>query len=269
MSDVIANDPLKYTGMKSLTHYVERHHIEREVPFANLPAGYLRAAVDGFNKHFRPLIVGVLTKFKIYKNFIAEVHKRGGIEGELAFYMVQPEKAGAGAVGLGGGMAEKKIDEPQEELAAMKNEDWPFFAVFQKGLMRASTIAWRQYAVVGGSKDSTIHDFLADWLAFLDEIADRGLMKVKAGFPKNEKVKVWVGISLNTSSETVRWSEASVQRIAVMLVLWWYFYSTKKSQIGSFIKKLNAPRGNETYPARQGTADRYRQGAEVRGRKVG
>jgi hypothetical protein len=249
VSDVIADDPLKYSGMKPLAQYVERHHIEREVPFVNLPANYLRAAVDGFGRHFRPLIVGVLTKFKIYKNFVAEVHKRGGIDGELAFYMVQPEKAQAQArEGWGEALAQKKIDEPQEELAAMKNEDWPFFAVFQKGLMRASTIAWRQYAVVGGSKDSTIHDFLTDWIAFLDEMADRGLMKVKAGFPKNEKVKVWVGISLNTSSETVRWSEASVQRIAAMLVLWWYFYSSKKSQIGSFIKRLNAPRGNETYP---------------------
>ena len=249
VSAIIAADPLKYPGMKPLTHYVERQHIEREVPFANLPASYLRAAVEGFDKQFRPLLVGVLTKFKVYKEFIAQVHKRGGIEGELAYYLVQPEKAqDQTRAGWGEGVAQKKVDEPLEELAALKNEDWPFFAVFQKGLMRASAIAWRQYAVVGGTKDSTIETFLTDWVAFLDELADRGMMKLKAGFPKNEKTKIWVGISLNTASETVRWSESSVQRIAAMLVIWWYFYSSKKSQVGSFLKKLNAPRGNETYP---------------------
>ncbi len=249
VSNVIAADPLKYTGMKSLEQYVERQHIEREVPFANLPATYLRAAVEGFNKQFRPLIVGVLTRFKVYKEFITQVHSRGGIEGDLAFYLVQPEKAQKQTRdGWGEGPAQKKIDEPLEELAAMKNEDWPFFAVFQKGLMRASAIAWRQYAVVGGTKESTIDDFLADWIAFLDQLADRGLMKVKAGFQKGDKTKVWVGLSLNTVAETVRWSESSVQRIAAMLVVWWYFYSSKMSKVGSFLKKLNAPRGNESYP---------------------
>ena len=95
----------------------------------------------------------------------------------------------------------------------------------------------RHYSVVGGSKTSIIEQFLTSWIGFLDELADRGLLKVKASFPKREKERVWVGISLNTTSETVRWSESSVQRIAAMLVLWWYFYSTKKSKVGSFLKK--------------------------------
>lgn len=249
VSSIIAANPAKYSGMKALTTYVERQHIEREVPFANLPANYLRAAVEGFDMHFRPLIVGILTKFKVYKDFIAEVQKRGGIEGDLAYYLVQPEKAQEQTrAGWGEDNAQKKIDEPLEELAAKKNEDWPFFAVFQKGLMRASAIAWRQYTVVGGDRTSTIDDFLTAWITFLDELVDRGLMKVKASFPKKDKDRVWVGISLNTGSETIRWSEASVQRIAAMIVLWWYFYATKKSKVGSFLKKIAAPRSNETFP---------------------
>ncbi len=114
--------------------------------------------------------------------------------------------------------------------------------------MRASAIAWRQYAVVGGTKTAGIEDFLAKWIGFLDELADRGLLKVKASFPKKDRERVWVGIALNTSSETVRWSESAVQRIAAMLVLWWYFYATEKSQVGSFLKKLAASRSNEVFP---------------------
>jgi hypothetical protein len=130
----------------------------------------------------------------------------------------------------------------------MKNEDWPFFAVFQKGLLRASALAWRQYPVVGGSDNSTIDGFLTSWIGFLDDLADRGLMKVKASFPKREKERVWVGISLNVAAETVRWSEVSVQRIAALLVLWWYFYSTKKTKVGSFLKKVMLAKSNEVFP---------------------
>jgi hypothetical protein len=249
VSDVIAANQTKYAGMKPLITYVVRNHLERdpEVPFANLPAKYLRAAVEGFNAQLRPLIVGVLTRFKVYRDFIEQVKKRGGIDGDLAFYLVQPEKAQAQTRTEWGETAvAKKLEEPLDELHKMKSEDWPFYAVFQKGLLRASATAWRHFAVVPGVKDASVEDFLANWIGFLDELADRGLLKLKASFLR--KKRVWVGISLNISAETVRWSDAAVQRIAAMLVLWWYFYATKKAKVGSFLKKAVAPRGNEVFP---------------------
>jgi hypothetical protein len=250
VSNVIASNPAQYGAMKPLIIYAERHHLvpEHEVPFANLPSPYLRAAVEGFDKQFRPLIVGVLTQLKPYKDFIGEVQKRGGIDGDLAFYLVQPEKAQDQArKAWGENVFTKNIDEPLEELAEMKSADWPFYAVFQKGLMRASALAWRHFSVVGGSKDLTVEDFLTKWIAFLDELAERGLLKVKASPPKKDKDRVWAGISLNVG-ETVRWSESAVQRIAALLVIWWYFYATAKTKVGSFLKKLTAARGNETFP---------------------
>jgi len=143
VSNVIAANQTQYAGMKPLMTYVDRHHLvpEYEVPFANLPGPYLRAALEGFNAHLRPLVVGVLTRTKTYKDFIAEVKKRGGIDGDLAFYLVQPEKAQDQArKAWGENATAKKIDEPLEELAAMKYEDWLFYAVFQKGLMRARSL---------------------------------------------------------------------------------------------------------------------------------
>lgn len=230
--------------------YVERNNLvpEREEPFANLPAQYLRVAMDGFNANFRPLIVGVLMQFKPYREFIEQVKKRGGIDGDLAFYLVLPKKAQEQTKkDLGEAAMSKKIDEPLEALAKLKTADWPFFAVFQKGLMRASAIAWRHFAVLGGSKTSTIEDFLKKWVVFLDELWDRGLLAVKAPFPKRKEL-IWAGISLNPASETVRWSESAVQRIAGILLLWWYFYANEKSQVGSFLKKVRSPRGNEEFP---------------------
>jgi hypothetical protein len=250
VSNVIEANHTQYGGMKPLMTYVDRVHLypEREVPFANLPAPYLRAAVEGFNSQLRPLIVGVLTRMKTYKDFIAEVQKRGGIDGDLAFYLVQPEKAQEQTrTGWGENTTAKKIDEPLEELAEMKSEDWPFYAVFQKGVMRASATAWRHFSVVGGTKNSTIEDFLGKWIAFLDDLTERGLLKVKAGLSKKDWERVWAGISLNVG-ETVRWSDSAVQRIAALLVLWWYFYVTAKTKVGSFLKKVTAARSNETFP---------------------
>ena len=137
VSAVIEANPEKYSGMKSLISYAERHHLvpDNEVPFVNLPSNYLQAAVDGFNAKLRPLIVGVLTRFNVYKDFIAEVTARGGIDGDLAYYLVQPEKAQKQTDSAWGPATKaKKIDEPLEELAKMKSEEWPFYAVFQKGL---------------------------------------------------------------------------------------------------------------------------------------
>jgi len=191
----------------------------------------------------------VLMRFKPYRLFIEEVKKRGGIDGDLAFYLVQPEKLQEQTKNAwGDAVMRKTIDEPLDDLAALKMADWPFYAVFQKGLLRASAIAWRQFAVVGGSKDSTIKDFLDAWIAFLDELSDRGLLTLKASLSKKDKERVWAGISLNVAAESVRWSDAAVGRIAGMLVLWWYFYATKKSQVGSFLKKISGPKGNESFP---------------------
>ncbi len=251
VSTVVASSPGKYAGMKSLTTYVERWHLvpEREVPFVNLPSNYLQASVDGFNAHLRPLIVGVLTRFKPYHNFIAEVRKRGGIDRDMAFYLVQPYKAQEQQRREWGATeTAKRIEEPLEELAAMKTQDWPFFAVFQKGLLRASAIAWRHFSVVRKGKGTSVEDFLEEWVAYLDELSGRGLLTVKASFPRKERERVWVGISLKSGAETVRWSESAVQRIAATLVLWWYFYINNKSKVGSFLKKIQGSKGNEEFP---------------------
>jgi hypothetical protein len=113
--------------------------------------------------------------------------------------------------------------------------------------MRAAAIAWKQFSVVGGTKDSTVEEFVEKWVAFLDERWDRKRLSLKANL-KKDKDRVWVGISLNTASESVRWSDAAVQRIAAMLVRWGYFYSTQESQVGPFLKKVTSARGNVEYP---------------------
>jgi hypothetical protein len=204
--------------------------------------------------------VGVLTRFKPYQNFIEEVKKRGGIDGELGSFLVHPRKAQEQQIKAWGEAKLDKIDKPLAELAQMKTKDWPFFAVFQKGLMRASSIALKHFPIVGGGADSTVQDFLAQWVPFLDELWDRGLLVVKADLPNREKDRVWPGISLTPASETVRWSESDVQRVAAMLTLWWYFYTSKLFRVGSFMKRIKGARANEKFPSAKDLANDLRKG---------
>ena len=251
VSATVADRPAKYPDVKPLISYVEKMHLVEgfEVPFANLTSPYLRACDEGFDTIWRPMIVGVLTRFKPYQQFITEVTARGGIDGELGAFLVLPRKAQDQQLKTWGEAKIDKIDRPLNELAVMKTKDWPFFAVFQKGMMRASAIAMKHFQVVGGTSASTPKDFLDQWVAFLNELWDRGLLRVKANMPAKDKDRIWSGISLTPSSETVRWSESDVQRIAAMLVLWWYFYCSKLSKVGSFLQAIRGSRANERFPA--------------------
>jgi len=72
----------------------------------------------GFDAYLRPIIVGVLTRFKPYKDFIAEVNKRGGISGDLAFYLSATSQAQKQQLEeWGQAETTKKIDEPLETIA--------------------------------------------------------------------------------------------------------------------------------------------------------
>lgn len=247
ISKVIEENPAKYPDLKPLFSYVEKHHLTEgyEVPFVNLNSPYLKACEDGFERHWRPLIFGVLTFFKPYKDFISEVRKRGGISGELESYLVLPRNAQKQQITEWGESKIEKIDKPLAELAAKKKKEWPFFAVFQKGLMRASASCYKHSS--GFLPKYEIKDFMNSWIAFLDDIWDRGFFSVRAEFPQKELGKIWSGIALNLS-ETVRWSESDVQRISALISLWWYFYNSNTSQVTRFVNAIKGSKANEKYP---------------------
>jgi len=137
----------------------------------------------------------------------------------------------------------EKLDKPLAELAKLKQDDWPFYAVFQKALVRATKNAYLHYDSVPAKVREK--DFLDTWLAFLDEIWERGLLAVKA---KSDELYVWAGIGINSDSQSVRWSEAAVTRLSAMLSLWWYFYVHDLDRPGPFLKALNQPSAAAIYP---------------------
>jgi hypothetical protein len=264
VSQVIARNPGRYHGMAPLDSYVERYYLRDgfEQPLANLPAPYLRACNDGFCEHWRRPLVEVLTKFEPYRAFINEVDKRGGIDGDLAFYLCLPHKAQQQQVKDWGEDRYKKLDMPLKQLASMKQDDWPFFAVFQKGLLSATATAWQHFDLVPGVSERNLDEFLNRWIDFLNDHWRRGIFTVRRPLRENGPALFWSGVSLNPSSRTIKWNNVTVTRISGLLLLWWYIRTSGKSRIPTFIKKVETRESDSSYPKARKAIEALRKGLE-------
>jgi hypothetical protein len=245
VSEHIKEHQARFPSLAPLLSYVEQHFLKEgfESPFVNPPPQYIRACADSFDTIWRPIFVRLLREFKPYKEFIAKVHEKGGIDGDLAFYLALPERAQKQQVEEWGESRPQKLDEPLADLAKLKQADWPFYAVFQKALFRATKNAFLHFDTLPPKKREK--PFIEAWLAFLDELAERGLLAVKA---KSGDEYIWAGIGINADNQSVRWSEAAVTRLSGILTLWWYFYMHELYRPGPFLKALNQSTAASTYP---------------------
>lgn len=261
VSNVLAAAPPgRYQATASLMKYVDANYLREglERPFANLPAQYLRVADDAFVAQWRPLFVRVLFEFEPYANFIKEVDRLGGIDGDLAFYLCLPTRAQKQQWEAWGESAREKIDKPLEELDAMKKADWPFFAVFQKALFRATARAWRQRDVIGPSGITSLDEFLNAWIAFLNTLWERKLLGVRVDIPGTTS-PLWGGVALNPGSKTVKWNEASTSRIAALLYVWWVFHVQAYKRVSSFVGAIDKS-GDSKFPEVQEALREVRKG---------
>ena len=253
----IKSNSAKYS-LKPLMSYVEEHHLKKdfESSFPNPPSPYIRAIADSFSVTWRPLILSVLTRFAPYARFIKEVDERGGIEGDIAHYLVQPIGAQKLQREEWGEDAPTRVDVPLGELHKMKSEDWAFYAVFQKAIFRATKVAYQQYSAVPGYTTKKFDDA---WIDFLNEMESRGLFKVKV---KKGDVPVWAGVGLTPVGHTITWSESAVQRIASLIVIWWYYYTYELSSASTYLKKLASAQGAEKFPGGKSMLTSLKRGIE-------
>ncbi|MGW8788901.1 hypothetical protein, partial [Heyndrickxia sporothermodurans] len=131
LTKFLQENQLRYPNVKPLMSYVEENHLKPgfETPFSNPPAHYVRVCADSFAEQWRPIILDVLTRFSPYASFVEQVRERGGIDGDLAFFLVQPRRAQKAKKEEWGQDYTVKVDEPLKQLHKLKHEDWAFFAV--------------------------------------------------------------------------------------------------------------------------------------------
>jgi hypothetical protein len=258
--EYIASHQAKYQGIAPLASYVEKHHLKDgfETPFVNPNAPYLRACEESFSEKWRPIIVAIMREFYPYAAFITEVKKRGGIDGDLAFFLVQPKRAQDAQAKAWGEALEQKIDKPLRELAGMKAKNWAFYAVFQKSIFRAARSAWQNHEVCPGGNIPSI-DFSKKWVAFLNWLNDKVVFDLNAPTAPGGKDKLWLGIGLN-QSQTVRYNNAAVSRFSSILLSWWYLYHSGLSRVRLFVKNAEKNDVNEKFPDLKVCLDDIRRG---------
>jgi hypothetical protein len=174
VSQFIADHEARYPNMKPLLSYVEEHHLKEgyEAPFANPTPPYIRVCADSFSTTWRPIFLDVLTKFQPYASFIEHVKEAGGIDGEIAYYLVQPIRAQRVQAEEWGEDRPRRLNEPLVRLHHLKDGEWAFFAVFQKALFRATKIACQHYEVLPDRGDV---EFVEAWIAFLNAMAEKSV----------------------------------------------------------------------------------------------
>ncbi|WP_373047030.1 hypothetical protein [Vulgatibacter sp.] len=243
VSQQIASEPATYPNVAPLKDYVERVHLREgyEVPFVTLPSVYLKAADEAFKVRWRQLIVSTLQRFQAYSDFIDEVRARDALSGELAAFLVLPRRAQLQQIDEWGTERSARLDEPLHELAALKDGKWPFFAVFQKAIIRATVDAWGE-RTRDSRRKPTLEAFLDEWLSFLNWMWERGHFNLDAILQDDSDSRLWAAIGLNVASDTVRYSDAAMKRIAGLLILWWSVYNGETPS--SAAKKYSKVSGN-------------------------
>jgi hypothetical protein len=150
----------------------------------------------------------------------------------------------------------RRLDEPLRRLHHLKDGEWPFFAVFQKALFRATKIAFQHYEVLPYREDVS---FREAWIGFLNAMAEKGVFKVRHQVGAS---LLWAGIGLNPVNPTVNWSEASAQRITALIAVWWYFYSYKLKNARQFLNKLDTTQAAPKFPQGKELAVGLRRGLQ-------
>ncbi|TAP34135.1 DGQHR domain-containing protein [Alteromonas sp. KUL49] len=131
-----------YRGKLSLKDYCLPKVIEDEEPIKILPYEYSLAAVDSFNKNYRPLIYGVFAGFSPYRAFWDLSKEVGGVDGDLAFYnsLSPSAQKTLKTTSWSEDELKKKVELPEAQLNSFKSKKWAFMVVWQKAFLKSYCI---------------------------------------------------------------------------------------------------------------------------------
>lgn len=192
-------------------------------PFIGIPSAYLPAAVEGFDRRYRPWMLTVLRDFKPYKELLNYARDNNLICGQFSQYLSQPESARAELMNTlesehGDGWYRIVVGRHQEAIQRIKGtgdkdlgEQWAFKTIFQKAIMRLA----KQISLQTPDEIERLGN-VEDFISFLDDMYDRNILRVL--YPlKGETHKFWTFITLNYGNQKISVSSASENRIESFL----------------------------------------------------
>jgi len=239
-----------YANKKDLKEYCILKLTDDEEPIKILPYEYSLAAIDSFNKNYKPLIVGIFQQFITYKVFWDEVRTRGGIDGEMAYYNSLSASAQSKEKDTDLSLDyHNKIAPLDKELTEMKKGKWAFTVVWQKALLKATIFAYYQVTPLFG-EDLDHDSFLKKWIDFLNFADEQSLFDINSTLDDHalNEGKLWEGISINPGTHTIKYSNSAVKKINELILLYWFFYNSGVKDVDAFIQLTKDIDSNSRFP---------------------
>ena len=243
-----------YKGKPPLKDYCIRKVVEDEEPVKILPYEYSLAAVDSFNKHYRPILYGVFSGFSPYKEFWNLSRSVGGIDGDLAFYnsLSQSAQKTLENTAWSTGELKEKVQIPEAKLNDFKLKKWAFLVVWQKAFLKATIFAYHQRKVILG-EELNQEQFLSKWLRFANHFEKQRIFNTDILLDENvaDEGELWEGLSKNPVSKTIKYSNSAVKKIFELIILYWYRFNIDIDTSEEFIQKIMDQSANKSLPGSQ------------------
>jgi hypothetical protein len=231
-------------------NYVDPHDKDTDellTPFGSLPPNFLKSAVDGFDKLYKPWILKLLTTFSPYKQLLAYARKEKLITGVFSQYHAQPRSHLKSVVKIleskyGTNWKTKIIDKHIDAITKIKgsgsDEKWAFKTIFQKAIVRIGLALEVNASVPDKKRLGTI----ADLIAFLDKLNEKNILNVR--WPSSDRFNLWTFIALHETSHKIKVNKKVEGNIYYFLLLNYYVHrkclsESKKLSFGTVENKTH------------------------------
>jgi len=243
----------EYRGRPKLMEYIQKHFLDDDAPLTAIPRPYASAAVDYFEKCYKPLIIGVFRGFQPYREFWDLSASQGGTSGTLAHFLSLNDRTRKQRKEelLKDQEYQVKIADPLALLLEKKKGEWGFMVVWQKALLKATVDAYiNSQAVLALDRIPTPEVFLEQWVSFLNKGHAMGHFKLDALIRPSDQSRgeLWEGIGKNPVSRTVKYSNAASMRIRDLLMLFWFIESHDLKSGGELVEQLGLSDSNSRFP---------------------
>lgn len=236
-----------------ISEYVDTEADEAIMPFNRLPASFLSAAVDNFEKNHKPYMLKFLTEFEPYEKLISYARENNLIEGTFAKFFAQT-KEHQNLIREQKNAADSnwyfnEIETHIKEIEKLKSDpelsgSWAFKAIFQKSVLSVAKSI--------GFEFLKSHDSIGDvdhFMIFLNRLYKEKLLYVESRIPGSGN-SMWYCIATNPGNGKIKVNKQTEKNIISLLTFLYYLFLLKKDGMSSSesYAKLKSKKSSQVYP---------------------
>jgi len=244
--DALIGSVQAFKGLTPLKKYVESEFKQQQRPLTGLPTAYLTVADYAFAQKWKPYIERVFLDFRPYKAVLERAYALGALDGEWAKVAALPKRAFENYwTSKEEDAREKLIGRPTAELESLKKDQFPFYGVFQKGILKATGYVIKHEDLLAPTTTTDRRSELAnEWIALLNHVDSKGYLKKDAVL--SDGTLLWSGIVLR--DKVIKWSGPAASAIAALFLVWFFRRRDHRKRDKSFLAALRDHSNANQFP---------------------